>query len=78
MKNQQGVGPFFFEALFNKFLQCHLTGAYYLCTAQSAEIPILKVCGERFSFGSAFQGLKASALKNRQVANMDGLEPIWM
>lgn len=52
--------------------------SHYSCTAQSVEIPILKVCGERFSFGSAFQGLKASALKNSQVASMDGLEPIWM
>lgn len=53
------------------FVHCTIRGGLllYKVSVKPVAVPILNVYGARFSFGSAFQGLKVSALKNSQVAN---------
>jgi len=63
------------------FVHCTIRGALLLSQVSVKPVadPILNVCDARFSFGSTFQGLKDSALKNSQVANpnwnQDGCKP---
>lgn len=62
------------------FVHCTMRGGLlFKVSVEPVAVPILNVCGARFSFASAVQGLKDSALKNSQVANpnwnQDGCKP---
>lgn len=53
------------------FVHCTIRGGLLLSKVSVEPVTalILNVSGARFSFGSAVQGLKDSALKNSQFAN---------